>query len=541
MTKIIHSKYSDRGFAKISHISKSFEETIERILHERLGEVYEIEKSRGDLWIRSKERRAAKYMDYAEEMALVDSANYADCTWIQEVEDFYNRFSDSYSDTPRAYDLCRSANERPFKNQVYLYSLALLLVKSSDRRLFLETIFFPWFFRLFPTGLVLATKMNSSYESRAALLRWGFLGTIYGSSELDAIKKYIGPNIKIMTGIHEIGTVNADIHFKAISNLFFPRTAPIVLSREGFMFILFTDQDDVMDRGPYPHADVDTYRVFGLMTGNEPNWSRASSPLNGWLGRYIPSRTFSAREMVDLFRFFIPKFNHFLRMRLDITNYRKGDDIDFIAAFEEYYTLDRIGHELNLCQTAQEGFTARTLTFAILDKFAEMFSVNGINRDRMFHYFLTRNFAKSLVDTLSEVPSPFGAFFSSETEEVFDLLYKSVLGENGLWMKYRSISAGISSREWDKNSGSFHDRAFPYSDEEFVGEVVRAVRNTHHGYISDRDDRRRFAVFMSMHTGKLADSLTALPQFMWLAGLLDPENTILTSCFPDKALQSVDY
>ena len=59
-------------------------------------------------------------------------------------------------------------------------------------------------------------------------------------------------------------------------------------------------------------------------------------------GEVRPPQIFSTDELSELFRYFIAQFNHSLRMRLDLTNYRKGDDIDFIGAFEKYYTFDRL-------------------------------------------------------------------------------------------------------------------------------------------------------------------------------------------------------
>jgi hypothetical protein len=66
------------------------------------------------------------------------------------------------------------------------------------------------------------------------------------------------------------------------------------------------------------------------------------------------------------------------------------------------------------------------------------------------------------------------------------------------------------------------DRPAPLTDDEFVAEYVRSARNTHHGYISDGDRRRRFACYGSISTAFLPDSFTQLPLLITLAEFVNP-------------------
>ena len=47
----------------------------------------------------------------------------------------------------------------------------------------------------------------------------------------------------------------------------------------------------------------------------------------------------------------------------------------------------------------------------------------------------------------------------------------------------------------------------------------------------------RFATYLSMHTGKMPDECTAIPQLIWLAISNKPEETILTDWISDYDLK----
>ena len=541
MSTIQVARYPDRGFARIGRAGHHLTEKVRSYCQKGLSDVYEVDQSGDDVWLRSKERREQHYIDCVEELAVVDATSNRDAKWITNIEPYYDRLTNQIANTDFPVSLMSSMSGRDLHDQIYRSSLAFLHVHSNLREAFLRDFYFPWFFGLFPAGKILALKFNSSYVRRVALLRWGNLLSIYDASELDHLKNMPVGRIQMMSELHQTGTINAKPHFLAISNLFYPYAHSFVLGGNGYLFVLFTNETSIIDRGPYPQTMMDIHRTHGLMMGQAPDLTRKPTAEEGWLGRYVPSRHFSADELLVLFRHFISRFNHTLRLRIDVTNYRDGDDIDFISAFEEYFTFDRLTLELNYCQTAVDGFTARASSFAVLDKMQELISIPTVSREKLFHYFVGKAFAQQLVLFLQKYPVPFSAFFADECDRIYDRLHQTVLGEGGLWMKYRRQEDGIHTREWDKTSKTFIDHLPPYTEDEFVGEVVRAIRNTHHGYISDNDKRRRFAVFVSMHTGQLADEFTAIPELIWLSVIQNPESTILTNCITDQKLWLSTY
>jgi len=185
------------------------------------------------------------------------------------------------------------------------------------------------------------------------------LFNIYGEEILDKLFKKPGEGIRTVDSLHPTGGIIVAPYLSVIANSFLPYTVPFILDSIAFTLILFTNMQNIIDRGPYPRSIIDLYKFESLMKGNKPDLKRLKDISQAWLGRYMPNKSFSAEEFVLLFKYALPKINRLIRLRLDITNYRTDNMIDFIIAFEKYFTLDRITYEISYCQCATDGFSAR--------------------------------------------------------------------------------------------------------------------------------------------------------------------------------------
>lgn len=532
---IVTASYPDRGFAKIGRKSSKLTQSVLYFINE-LPNVYEVEFSNDEAWVRSKERRTGKTKDYLEIITEVDIDSNRDAEWVDKTDPFYDKHPTPFPDPTIPFELMNDISTKPDHQQLYYSSFALFAVGPTKRQHFLRDFFFPWFFSKYPAGKILALRLDSSYEQRIAILRWGNLLTIYDDSEIDIMKPGFN-GIKSMADLHNSDMVNIEPYFFSLANMFFPYKCPIIKGPFGCIFVLFTNEQEIITRGTYPRTREELHLLHGLMKGDRPDFSSPASAEQGWLGRYIPNRSYSASELVSLFKDAIPKLNRLLRLRLDVTNYRNADnEIDFIGAFERFYTLDRIMLEINSCQCATNGYHARSAVFSVADKFAELITISGVSKKETFHHFFKKPFmTNTLMPLLERLEQPFRDFFKAE--RIYNSLYDTLLSKEGLWMEHRRTATGLNIRAWDKDRKIFCEKAKSF--DEFVGMTVRAVRNTHHGYISTDNDRR-FATYFSLHTGKLPDIFTAIPQLIWLAVLESPETTILTNWISDTKLQSAE-
>lgn len=534
---IVTPSYPDRGFAKIGRTSSKLTQSALYFIND-LPSVYEVETSNDEVWVRSKERRTGKSKDYLEILAEVDIDSNRDAKWIDKIDQFYDKRPDPFHPTI-PFELMENISTKPDHQQLYFSSLALFAVEPAKRQHFLQDFYFPWFFSKYPEGKILALRQDSSYEQRITILRWGNLLTIYDDAEIEGLKKVEFNGIKSMADLHHAGMVNIEPYLFSLANMFFPYKCPIIKGPFGCIFVLFTNEQEIIEKGAYPRTREELHLLQGLMKGDSPDFSLPASAEQGWLGRYIPDRCYNASELVSFFKDVIPKLNRSLRLRLDITNYRNAkEEIDFIGAFERFYTLDRIMLEINSCQCATNGYHARSAVFSVADKFAELITISGVSKDETFHHFFKKQFMTNTLRPLIErLGQPFGDFFKTEAARVYNSLYDTLLSKEGLWMEHRRTATGVNIRAWNRGKKMFNEKTKTF--DEFVGMTVRAVRNTHHGYISTDDDRR-FATYFSLHTGKLPDIFTAIPQLIWLAVLESPETTILTNWISDTKLQSAE-
>ncbi|EMI19552.1 hypothetical protein RMSM_03512 [Rhodopirellula maiorica SM1] len=228
--------------------------------------------------------------------------------------------------------------------------------------------------------------------------------------------------------------------------------------------------------------------------------------------------------MIDLIRFFLDRFNLHAENRLEVCNFTDNDQVDFISAFEKYLTIDRILLECLMIATATDAATARLMTFAVLDKFQELCRFPGVQHTRNFHFMCTRQFLTDvLTPSFAQMPQVWRDFFTTTATNLYDDLYAVVESDRGVWPSHLVQANGVHVyRNYDNNTREFVTRANPYDLDDFVGEYVRAARNTHHGYVSDSDRRRRFACIGSLSTAFVPDSFTQLPLLIAVAEFVNP-------------------
>lgn len=284
----------------------------------------------------------------------------------------------------------------------------------------------------------------------------------------------------------------------------------------------------VIDRGPFPREEIELQTPQFFLRGDDPADFAGgyTNQLGGWAGRYRNTQYLGDDAIANLIAFFIDRFNKHIDNRIEVCNHVDGDDIDFISCFEKYLTLDRILLECIMVATATNAATARLMTFAVMDKFQELCSFPGVSKARNFHHFCTRPFLNNvLLPTFKMLPKPWDVFFADVANQLYDDLYSIIRSARGVWPDFLVQSGGGVRvyRRWNSTTHQFEYLSAPLSDDDFVAEYVRAARNTHHGYVSDGDERRRFACYGSISTAFLPDSFTQLPLLITLAEFVNPQ------------------
>lgn len=116
---------------------------------------------------------------------------------------------------------------------------------------------------------------------------------------------------------------------------------------------------------------------------------------------------------------------------------------------------------------------------------------------------------------LALLPSAARPFFQSMAETVYGELRNTVAAS--VWIKDKVKDGRVLVRARDLRREEWEGL------DEFIGTVMRALRNTHHGYFSRLDNTNRPSRYLAMSTGNLPDSLGSLALIWVLCVLADTE------------------
>lgn len=515
-----------RGFARLGPSVEPLNRGITAAMEQR---GYESEASAGDIWLRYRPRRTGFREQYCRVAAVVsnDPAAAWNVDWADGLDPRYDAVG-RIADLAGCRDMVsETAGDPPFR---FLYHLdgALCLCPRADRMAFLRRCFFPAFFARFPAGRVVVIGTDSAFESRLPLLRLGNYFQINGPAAYADMRAHNLASPQTATGIHSSGAVALDKMLGVILGNLMPLRTHFVGGRLGARVVyLFGDPDPpVIDRGPFPRDEAELYGSQSFFQTDTPDLAAPADPAGGWLGRFRNAAYPGDDATVALLSALVERINWHVSNRLEVCNFVDNDTIDFVECFEKYLTFDRVLHECNMVAATTSPAAARLMTFAVLDKFQEVCRFAGVQAGRGFHHMCTRPFLGAVLrPAFARLPAPWDTHFQTAADRLYDELYAAVRSPRGVWPNFLVEPGGVRVyREWDRAARQFVTPApATFTDDEFVAEYVRSARNTHHGYVSDGDHRRRFACFGSLSTGFLPDSFTQLPLLVLLAELLHPE------------------
>ncbi len=538
MSGVVQVSNRDRGYARLGPESDPYIRGLAGAM-ENVG--YEREMQAGDIWLRYGPRRTGGFPHpYAQILAtLPASAEDWDVSWTSNIDPRYDEVG-QVADLQQCRDMLAGSAEDPDFRFLYWLDSALCLCQRSDRVAFIQQDFMPAFRSRFPAGRVMFIATDSRFEARLPILRLGNYFQINGRRGYDDMRQHNISSPNTAAALHSSGVVAIENALNVLVGNFLPLRACTVGRRFGWraVYLFGNPTPPVMDRGPFPREEVELQIPQFFLRGDDPTTfaSAPSDPLGAWAGRYRNTQYLGDDAVADLIAFFIDRFNAHTENRVEVCNYVDGDNIDFISCFEKYLTLDRILLECIMVATATNPATARLMTFAVLDKYQELCSFPGVQQTRNFHYFCTRPFLNNvLLPTFAAMPAPWDDYFTDVATRLYDDLYSTIRSTEGVWPNFLVQTGGGVRvyREWDPPTHEFVDRPAPFTDDEFVAEYVRSARNTHHGYISDGDRRRRFACYGSISTAFLPDSFTQLPLLITLAEFVNP-NPFSGHCWLDQ-------
>lgn len=222
------------------------------------------------------------------------------------------------------------------------------------------------------------------------------------------------------------------------------------------------------------------------------------------------------------------EFMHWLLERLDtwlfdicdVANFLKSQqadaDIDSIAAFEHFLSINRLIQRIASLATSSDIGNAKTIVFEVADLLGTIrrrFNPNKNDVATFKELFDPDIAPKIIVSALLTIPGV-GSDLAKIAITVYEKLRETII--NSVWIRSKVDPDGILVADKDLKSESKEGFG------EFVANVMRALRNGHHGYFTEPKFHNIPSRYLFMVDGNTPNEMIQLPMLWFLAYLADP-------------------
>jgi len=376
------------------------------------------------------------------------------------------------------------------------------------------------FFGKFPNGRIIVIKSNQFYYKRAGLIR--FLYTLSNYPELFSNPAEIRPEFRTLHNwnsfeAHEL--IGSCLHL--CENFTFPYINGFHSNHKlGTHFVFIPNRTVKISTLRFPVDRQDFIRT-AFSFGEEKSNHTTESNRNKYFAKYCFKKPLSLEKRIDLFETTLTQVNHLIRDLLDITKFKDSEsNIDPVYAFEysnSILTLMKVA--ISILHTNHKRQNTDSL-FRVLDMISGIANRRqfGCSNDaEFFKMMLSKNEGYELLENVIQNSKLLSKNeLGDALKTIYDDLHDTVL--NSVFVPDR-LADGVVSVKTRNLDGNMN-----ISEQDFVSDVVRSLRNTHHGYLT-REDRNRKgpARFLSLIDGNFPASITSLGPFVALGILLDRE------------------
>lgn len=389
------------------------------------------------------------------------------------------------------------------------------------------------FFQWQPGGAVRVYSISETFETFHGYLRAGYAMEHVVVAQLAALR---ASGFKSLRQWHSLSSLDTGrVVLAQLDHLFYPFVTGFFAGPLGLLVHFLLADPATHDPGPWPPdwpAIPRSLASFGAESVDhlavllgDPAAGHAATH-----HRFRFAQPPPLGDRIALEEWCVDSANGFEYELLDPTAHVDPQDgcIDFRNAFEHALTVDRIRRSTLACNTFPYPSATKGHVFAIADLYETMCKLHAPRRpaglpglpanwgQAFFKQLFHPGFAIALTDhCMQGMPAGICALLSGARDSVYDRLKASVLG--GVFMPgARQAGGGVSV------AGRGGAAPAVETDDVFVGGVMRALRNTHHGYLTSNDPVEAPSRYLAILDGNVADDVSLLPAIWWLACLGDP-------------------
>ncbi|MGN8094756.1 hypothetical protein [Methylobacterium sp. 22177] len=541
MAALLTGTWADHGYGKVGpNIPGNPKETENaRKIAEafRVRTSFDVQDDSTGVWIRDPARvQGSNLQPAAQVVEIISQGNFGTATSFSSVArvaaSAYGRFGAATA-SPRS-DCNIDAFKSDHKSAKGIYDLTYAVSSCQAQQLqdLLREDIAPEFFRLFPSGKIVVISTNYEFEKRYGGIRLGYTLSQYDASTLPST-----PDLKalqawqMLTPMHQLRTV-LDLGMLAL----YPVLAYFQAARPGMNIIFIPGELVEIQQPDFPASWLDIYRSrWDFARGpSGSSFTKVHSLKQPFIAqrRYLQTNGFDSNQVVQWLEWLVNKYNDLAVRMTDPTIHESGAMIDFVDSFEHALSVDRLLRKAMSCQVSSEIAVRKYALFEVADILDELYghwATAPFQKTERFKLLFNPSAGRAMVlSCLSSVPAPIRSILSNGANAVYDdlrdTIYKSVFVPSKL-----TSNGGVMVR--DRHLG-------PEVEEDkdtFVANIIRALRNTHHGYMTAGDKQNRPSRYLALVSGETPDTMTHIGVLLGLAVLGDPTSMLGVPIYPKHA------
>lgn len=399
----------------------------------------------------------------------------------------------------------------------YKLSLAVAFHQTEGFEAHLRDRIAPAFFRAFPNGRIRLVGTAYDYERRQGCVRGGFVAAQYGLgaiTDLDSLNA-----MSRWTALAPGNQLRLVLDLGALA--LYPTVPYVPAYRPGLVVIFVPGQPVAQQHGEFPGDWLDVYGS----RADFANQSGTRGPTGRVHRRYVHSASLSTTAALDWTDWLIERAADHVRWSTDPTGYLDGDLIDFVTCFEHGLTADRLLRKGVAAQTAAQTSLRKGAAFEVADILQELDAKwSGSPSDLFKTLFRPSAGAPLLKQAFASAPNAVGTLLTTGVSDAYAALEGTVkasiirhdkVQSGGVLVRNRTLTAEVLE-----------------NFDTFTGNVLRALRNTHHGYMTSADKQARPSRYLALVTGETPDELAYIGVLSALAYLADPSGMVQRPPYP---------
>jgi hypothetical protein len=368
----------------------------------------------------------------------------------------------------------------------------------------------PSLFSVYPTSKILVFLTNHNFETLFSIMRGLYTHTLH---DLKTLKTN---SFQTLNARNKLSTIEQPRTILTILQMLsLPDVRIISTWNKGLYFVILLDPPPTITQPQYPGDWIDIVKSGAAQYNTLPYQTNQQKP--------------DIKLAEKLVNVFIKKYNKFIETFANICQFNMDNYFDPKTAFEINLSIDKALTSSVLSITSNEASNAEKNLFEVADILEEIclyFNPKLQLSETFKKLFHPQKGLLFIVNIFSNLPDEVGELLMEKASTTYNEMKISF--ERSLTIK-ENENGNINIKEKDLKTMS------EKNIEDLIPDLMRQLRNSHHGYKSDKQNRS--ARFLSITDGNITQSIAWLAPLWILAMVSSPEQFFNVNFLPSQAYE----